>query len=278
MISFGFTIIFTTCFSTPQSSNLGQPPTFTIINNTGYTVQYVYVSRRSNDSWGKNWLRSDLRKGQSISWYYSDTFPAEEVYDTRLVDSNGFTYTRANCRFTENGQLTFTKDHADAKYFQENFTPSFLWSTGANQQNFGIRTVNIATARAEILRLYKLYNRIWFSWDSDNHYTTRKNYQDYVNRQYEEYRRLNNKEQVFLYSWTSYWLNNNDQFAYAYISELPDLKSGKFEWYRSVLVKIVNGNDVVSMSFANIDLLGYSLPTSDDNRRIIEGILNDYMK
>ena len=279
LLVFNFVLLFSTCISMPQSSTSNRP-TFKIVNNTGYTIHYIYISRRSNDSWGRDWLRSDqvLQNGQSISWYYSDTFPAGEVYDTRLVDSDGFTYTRENYRFTENGQLTFTINHADARYFQENFTPSFLWSTGANQQNSGIRTINITNARAEILRLFKLYNIFYFNWDSTNHRTTRTNYQNYINNQYNEYQRLNNQTQIFYYSWVRHWLNNNSQFAYAYISELPDIRDGRFNWYRSVLVTIVNGNDVISMSFSNIDPLRNGLPTSDNNRNwLIENILNRFL-
>jgi len=274
-----FTLLFTTCLSTGTSVR-GNRPTFTIVNNTGYTIHYVYISPRSNDSWGRDWLRSDqvLGNGQSISWYYSDTFPVGEVYDTRLVDSDGFTYTRENYRFTENGQLTFTINHADARYFQENFTPSFLWSTGANQQNSGIRTVSFTNARAEILRLFKLYNRFYFSWDSDNHYDTRVNYQNYINGQYNEYQRLNNPTQSFYYSWVRHWLNNNDKFAYAYISELFDLSGGRMNWYRAVRVNIIKGSEVISFSFINIDPSGHSNPTSDDNRRwLIENILDRFL-
>jgi hypothetical protein len=279
MLLLGCAIFFTACFSTPQSSTSGRP-TFTIVNNTGYTVSHIYISPVTNVSWGSDNLNNNqnIRSGESISWYLSSSMSEGKGFDIRIVDRDGYTYTKPNFRISANNRFNFTINDADARYTSNsNFTPSFLWSTGANQQNSGIKTVNIATAKSEILRLYKLYNRIHFRWDSDNHYDTRTNYQNYINRQYDEYQKLDNQTQRIYYSWVRFWLNNNDLFAYAYISELPDLSSGKFEWYRSILVNIIKGNEVISMSFSNIDPLGHSFPTSEDNRKVIEDILNSYL-
>jgi len=281
MILLGFTMLFTTCFSIPQLSNSGQP-TFTIINNTGYTVHYVYISPVTNASWGQDWLRNDqiMRNGQSVSWYLSSSMSEGNGFDIRIVDSDGFTYTKSNFRISANSQFNFTINDADARYTTNtNFTPYFLWSTGANQQNSGIRSVNIATARFEILRLYKLYNRILFTWALDAHYDTRTNYQYYINRQYNDYQKLNNQIQVFYYSWVRHWLSNNNQFAFAYISELPAPRGegGRLDWYKGVRVTIVKGDEVISMSFINIDPIGNSFPTNEDNRRVIENILNENM-
>ena len=73
----------------------------------------------------------------------------------------------------------------------------FFGQQGVNREGSGIRAISNATARAEILRLYKLYNRIYFNWDNDVHYDTRTNYQNYIVRQENEYRSLNNQTQIF---------------------------------------------------------------------------------
>ena len=256
-----FIFFFTACFSTPQSSASGRPA-FTIINNTGYIILYVHIQPVSVYSWGQDWLNSNqtMSNGQSLSWYLSERMTAGERYDIRIIDSNNFTYTKSNVLISSNSRFTFTINDADARYTTNtDFTLYFLWSTGANQQNSGIRSISITDSRAEILRLYKLYNRFIFNWDSTNHYESRRNYQNFINNQYDEYQRLNN------------------QYSFAHINEVPDFSRGRIDWYRSVLVTIVKGNEVIRISFTNIDPVGHSYPTSENNRRFIENILNNYL-
>ena len=282
-----FIISFNTCYSAPPSATRPSAParpTFEIVNNTGFTIVGLYISPVTNDTWGQNLLSRTMPNGNSTSWFLTESQLAGNAFDIRVVDSDGFTYTRANYRIRPNDRFVITINHADARYFREDFTPHFLWATGdgVGRDVSGIRRVGFATgehtARNEILRLFKLYNRFWFSWDSTNHRDTRANYQAYINRQFNEYQRLNNPVQTRYYSWVRHWLSNNNRFAFAYISEVPDLRRGRFDWYRSVLVVIVNGDDVISMSFANIDPLGHSLPTSENNRTwLINNILNRFL-
>jgi hypothetical protein len=92
-----------------------QGPQITIVNNTGYTVWYVYVSFTASDSWGNCLLRRDqvLRHGESITIRLSQPINVVNRYDIRLVDLDGDTYTKWNHLVTANGRVVFTFNDID---------------------------------------------------------------------------------------------------------------------------------------------------------------------
>ena len=56
------------------------------------------------------------------------------------------------------------------------------------------------------------------------------------------------------------------------------MRRGRFEWYRHVSVRIVNGNESISIGFSNIDPLGHSFLTTDENRMwLIENLLDRFL-
>jgi len=65
--------------------------TVEIINDTGgYDIYYIYMSPSWDDSWGDDWLGSDiLYSGNSFSFNVPD-----DNYDIRLVDEDGDEYIR----------------------------------------------------------------------------------------------------------------------------------------------------------------------------------------
>jgi hypothetical protein len=87
--------------------------TMTVVNRTGYTAYYVYISPSSHDSWGIDRLGSDvLLTGQS-SILRNIPVSENNRYDIRLVDSDGDSYTKWNVQMMPNQSITFTFDDFD---------------------------------------------------------------------------------------------------------------------------------------------------------------------
>ena len=72
-----------------SSSYSTQQYTMSIVNNTGYTVWYMYMSPSSSSSWGSDWLGSGVLG-------YGDTInvglPSGGSWDIKLVDSDNDAY------------------------------------------------------------------------------------------------------------------------------------------------------------------------------------------
>jgi len=85
-------------------------PSITIVNNTGYTVYYVYISETTSDSWGSDRLRSDqvLSNGQSVSLELPHYIGVVNSYDFRLVDLDGDEYIKKNVTVKAGSRIEFT--------------------------------------------------------------------------------------------------------------------------------------------------------------------------
>ena len=67
--------------------------TIKIVNNTGYTIYHLYVSPATSSSWGDDLLGffGIIEDGEE----YDTEIPADAtLYDIRLVDSDGDSYTQ----------------------------------------------------------------------------------------------------------------------------------------------------------------------------------------
>ncbi|GHT94121.1 hypothetical protein FACS1894141_0170 [Spirochaetia bacterium] len=86
----------------------------TIVNKTGYTVYYVYVSPSSSDSWGDDQLGSDsvLVDGSSIR-VTVPSFNSAITYDICLIDEDEDTYTKTGLRLSNNQRIEFTMSDID---------------------------------------------------------------------------------------------------------------------------------------------------------------------
>jgi hypothetical protein len=98
---------------TPQPPLEG--PQITIVNNTGNTVYYVYISQTASDSWGSDRLSNDetLGSGQTVSLQLPYLISVVNRYDMRLKDSDGRTYTKMNVLVSANSRIVFTKSDMD---------------------------------------------------------------------------------------------------------------------------------------------------------------------
>jgi len=91
-----------------------QLPKITIVNNTGYTVYYVYASPSDDDDWGEDLLGDKiLRNGQSTEITLKLPLNAKSVYDILLEDEDEDTYSKFNVRITNNMRVEFTFDDFD---------------------------------------------------------------------------------------------------------------------------------------------------------------------
>ena len=90
-------------------------PPVTIVNNTGYTVYFLYISPATSDSWGEDRLASDqvLYSGQTVSVNLPQPLSVTNKYDIMLEDSDGDTYSKYNVTVTANGRIVFNFSDID---------------------------------------------------------------------------------------------------------------------------------------------------------------------
>ena len=95
--------------TTGQAVESQQNPVITIVNNTGYTVNYIFFSETTSGSWGQNRLRSDqvIRNNESVSLQLPHPINRVNQYDFRLVDSDGDEYIKMNVSISVNNIIEF---------------------------------------------------------------------------------------------------------------------------------------------------------------------------
>jgi hypothetical protein len=105
----------TSSTTTSSSSTSYNGPPITIVNNTGYTVYYVYISQTASDTWGSDRLASGeiLSNGDSVSLRLPYPVDVVNRYDIRLKDSDGDTYSKMNVLVSANSRIVFTFDDYD---------------------------------------------------------------------------------------------------------------------------------------------------------------------
>ena len=80
-----------------------------ILNNTGYTVFYIYLSASNTQDWETDILGEEvLLSGQYANIQLSQALSRVNRYDIKLVDSDGDTYTKWNVLLTQDMQVEFT--------------------------------------------------------------------------------------------------------------------------------------------------------------------------
>jgi hypothetical protein len=92
-----------------------QNPSITIVNNTGYTVWYVYISQTASPEWGSDWLAANeiLNHGHAVTFNLQYPINVVNRYDIRLVDLDGDSYTKMNVLVTAGARIVFTFDDFD---------------------------------------------------------------------------------------------------------------------------------------------------------------------
>jgi hypothetical protein len=109
------------------SAAFAQGPTVTVVNNTGYTISYLYVSSNTTEQWEEDVLgRKVLSNGSSFRL----TLPGNGTYDFKAKDSDGDEYIKWNV--VVRGNTTVTLTIADFQVASSNQTSS---STSVNVVN-----------------------------------------------------------------------------------------------------------------------------------------------
>jgi hypothetical protein len=84
-------------------------PRITIVNNTGYTVYYVYISQTATDDWEEDVMDDDvLINGDSVNVRLQYSLNVTNRYDIQLVDEDGDSYTKWDVLVTPNARIVFT--------------------------------------------------------------------------------------------------------------------------------------------------------------------------
>ena len=95
--------------ATRGPSQLNGPPVI-IVNNTGYSVQNIYISPTMAETWGQDRLTNQsLENGQSVTINLPHPLSITNEYDVLLNDSNGNAYEKFNVTVTANGRIVFTQ-------------------------------------------------------------------------------------------------------------------------------------------------------------------------
>ena len=97
---------FMACAGNPSTSN---NPIITIVNNTGFTIHYLFVSPIADDHWGQDRLgpNETINNGQSFSINLPYPVSAIDRYDILLITSDNDRYQKMNVLITENNQIIF---------------------------------------------------------------------------------------------------------------------------------------------------------------------------
>ncbi|MHB9296564.1 hypothetical protein PilKf_02337 [Pillotina sp. SPG140] len=89
-------------------------PSVTIVNNTGYTVYYLYISQSTATEWEEDILGDAvISNGDSINVRLAEPLTTANRYDIKLTDEDGDTYTKWNLLIQEDAQIVFTLDDID---------------------------------------------------------------------------------------------------------------------------------------------------------------------
>ena len=84
-------------------------PSIRILNNTGFTIYFIYISPTSTDKWEEDVLGDDvLLNRRSISIRLAYSLNVFNRYDIKIVDKDGDTYTKWNVLITPNMTIEYT--------------------------------------------------------------------------------------------------------------------------------------------------------------------------
>jgi len=83
-------------------------PQITIVNKTGYTFYYLYVSPTASEVWGRDVLGSGvLRSGYEMVVTLPYPINVTNTYDIKAVDVDGDSYTKWNVTVRPNSRIEF---------------------------------------------------------------------------------------------------------------------------------------------------------------------------
>ncbi len=138
-------------------TTFAQGPSVTVANNTGYTIEYLYISSNTSDSWEDDVLgRQVLKDGNTFNL----SLPENGTYDFKAVDEDEDTYIKWNVIVRGNTTITFTMDDFEVEDggldeseqpYTTTSTPSSsqTWVTVSNQTGYEIYYLYASPAEAD---------------------------------------------------------------------------------------------------------------------------------
>lgn len=89
-------------------------PAIRILNNTGYTVEYIYVSQTASDNWYEDILGDKvLPDGESVTVNLPYPLDVTNRYDIRIVDEDEDNYTKWDVLVNADSRIEFTLSDID---------------------------------------------------------------------------------------------------------------------------------------------------------------------
>ncbi len=134
-----------------------QGPSVTVANNTGYTIEYLYISSNATDSWEDDVLgRRVLEEGDTFKL----SLPENGTYDFKAVDEDDDSYIKWNVMVRGNQTITFTADDYDEdnggldasqQPYTTTSTPASgqTWVTISNQTGYEIYYLYVSPGEAD---------------------------------------------------------------------------------------------------------------------------------
>jgi len=86
-------------------------PSVRIVNNTGFSLYYIYASPAESDDWGDDLLGDDmLEDGDYITIKLPQPLNITNVYDFGVQDEDGDIYFKWEVTVANNARIVFTID------------------------------------------------------------------------------------------------------------------------------------------------------------------------
>jgi hypothetical protein len=87
------------------------PPSIDIVNNTGYTIYFVFISSSESESWGDDILGDNfLEDGESINYQLTQPLSSVSMYDFAAEDEEEDLYFKFDVTVIDNARIVFTLD------------------------------------------------------------------------------------------------------------------------------------------------------------------------
>ena len=149
VFSFLFLALFLTALSAQEN------PSITLVNETGRTVWYVYLSSTADNSWGSDRLDPDqtFGNGDSVSLRLPHALNVVNRYDIRLIDSDRVAYVKRDILVTANIRIVFNQNDCTT-------------ITG-NNTGFNGPSITIVNSTGNTIWYVRLSSTADTSWGSD---------------------------------------------------------------------------------------------------------------
>jgi hypothetical protein len=86
-------------------------PSVRIVNNTGFSIYYIFISPAESDEWGDELLGDNfLEDGENITFQLPLPLNRTNIYDFRVHDEDGDVYFKWDITVTNNARIVFTLD------------------------------------------------------------------------------------------------------------------------------------------------------------------------